>query len=112
MFNWYNEVRWLNEISLSKYRAELRIRKPEEYNIAKKRIKQLHLELHAMQKRVKHFNELLSLNPREQENMSISSRVIVSMRSSLQKKYDTYKGGIKEITKIYGFKNTSFKKQL
>lgn len=77
--------------------------------MGKKRIETLHHEMHALLKRVKHFSELLSLNSREQENMCISSRVVVSMRDSLQKKYDTYKGAIKEITDSYGFRNTSFK---
>ena len=76
----YNEVKHLNELTLLKYKTKLKQRKAEEVHFAKKRIRQLHLEMYALHARAKRFTGLLHLNEREQEIMSISQRVIVSMR--------------------------------
>jgi hypothetical protein len=65
LYEWNKELYNLCELQERKYNARLRMRNDNELNYAKNRIRQLHLEMHALHTRSKRFKYLLKLNERE-----------------------------------------------
>lgn len=91
LYEWNKELYNLCELQERKFNARLRMRNDNELHYAKNRIRQLHLEMHALHTRSKRFKYLLKLNEREQENMSINVDVIKSMTNQFKKKHETFK---------------------